>query len=64
MEYELKWLVGTKQIKPLTYWLEEKIIKRKFWFDKKEYYVVCEFCRMGPFTLEEAQYQIGIARSV
>lgn len=27
----------------------EKIIKRKWWFDKIEYYVEWEFCCIGPY---------------
>lgn len=63
-EYEISWLTGIKVIEPVSYWLEQKIIKRRFWFDKKEYYVVSEFCKLGPMSLKEAQYQIAIARNV
>lgn len=62
--YKLSWLTGIKYIEPVHYWLEEKIVKRWFWFDKKEYYVVCEFCSLGPMSLKEAQYQIAIATNV
>lgn len=62
--YKLSWLVGVNYKEPIPYWLEEKIIKRWYWFDKKEYYVVCEFCRLGPMSLKDAQYHIAIAKNV
>lgn len=62
--YKLSWLIGVKYIEPIHYWLEEKIAKRWFWFDRKEYYLVCEFCKLGPMSLKDAQYHIAIARNV
>lgn len=63
--YKLSWLTGVKYIEPIDYWLEEVIIKRR-WFqsDKKEYYIACEFCRLGPMTLKDAKYHIAIAKNV
>ncbi len=63
-EYEIKWLMGTIQIKPITYWLEEEIIKHRFWFSKKQYFVVCDFCRLGPMNLKMAKYHLNIANHV
>lgn len=44
--------------------LREKIIKRRFWFSKKEYYIDWEYCTLGPMTLEEAKYNLHIAKNV
>lgn len=35
--------------------IREKLIKRRFWFNKTEFYVDWEYCTLGPFkTYEEA----------
>lgn len=35
--------------------IREKLIKRRFWFNKTEFYVDWEYCTLGPFkTYREA----------
>jgi len=51
-------LFGTKElvIKPPV--IEKKIIPRKFWFNKIEYWIVFEYVAMGPYKSHSQAYEV------
>lgn len=55
---------GEKKFEPTKYWIEELIIRRTFWFNKKEYYICSEFMKWGPFKKEEAEQHIQSLQNV
>ncbi len=52
-----------KELKPIKYWVKENITKGIL-FDRKEYWLACEFSDIGPFdTREECEKYLRLAES-
>ena len=46
---------GELKLEPVRYWIELVKTPRWWWFPRMEYFVCCEFSRLGPFdTWNEA----------
>ncbi len=53
---EIQILYGEIKYEPPKYWVEEEIIKRRFWFNKIQYWAHSEFMKLGPYdSFDEAQ---------
>lgn len=50
-------LYGMKEIKLKAPVIRREIIKRKWWFNKEEYYVDWEYCTVGPFKTYKDAYE-------
>lgn len=54
-------LYGEKKVIFKPPFISKTVIKRRFWFDKEEYWIEWEYCRQGPFNLKDAEYFLGLA---
>lgn len=55
---------GEKELKFQLPYIIRKRTRRKWWFDKLEYYIVYEFCKTGPYDLTTADELLLLSLSV
>lgn len=58
----ITWIGGEKVFKPIEYTVSEKIVG-SWWWKRREYWIECEFSKLGPFdSKQEADRMLVYAR--
>lgn len=62
-QIQVTWLTGEKVLKPVEYTVTEKVTG-PWWWRRREYWIECEFSRLGPFpSMRAANEMLFYAQS-
>jgi hypothetical protein len=52
-DYQITLMFGELHLEPIKYWIGAEVVKRWWFWSRVQYWVCCEFSRVGPFDSEK-----------